>query len=382
MATLKVPYFKVYRGKGKTSYYFSPPVYIVRQVFEKSNKSVFLKGKKLSNNYSEAINECLEIYSKKIKPFLKRGYEESAHKQSFEYIWQKFCERRGIGCKAQGNGLLDRPLAPQTQKDYQRAFNYITHIKNETGKRLIHVNADLITPQTAEKVYLKLFELCKERWARNCRDLLRLLFNFGKQRLGVLQGNNPFENMRIQRTKRIQALWTREDVKIFNQTALKMKEYEIGLAVRLNFYLGQRPNDFLKLDMKQLKEFNGQHYFEIIPNKTEKHQIVSYAPVPSFLYEEIKNRTGRIFNFNSLSQFSKHFLKVKNASGIKRELNFRLLRNSAATAYYEAGSSAAENMTILGHKQINTNMSIYRQNTPDQALHALEKRIKNEKNFS
>lgn len=36
---------------------------------------------------------------------------------------------------------------------------------------------------------------------------------------------------------------------------------------------------------------------------------------------------------------------------------------------------AVQNMTILGHKQINTNMAIYRQNTPSQALEWMIKRL-------
>ena len=376
MVSLKVPYLKVYRGKGKTSYYFAPPAYVVKQVYNKSNRGILLTGQKLSDDLDDAIKECLEIYAKKIKPYLKRGYEETANKYTFEYIWQKFCERRGIGCEACGNGLLDKPLSERTKKDYQRAFYLISKIKNEHGRKLITINADLITPQGVERIYLKLYDLCKERWSRNCCDLLRLLFNFGKQRLGVLKNNNPFENLRVQRIKRVQALWTSKEVEQFNKTAMEMGDYEIGLAVRLNFYLGQRPADFLRLTMEQLKERNGQHYFEIISAKTEKHQIVSFAPIPPDLYEEIKEREGKVIKYSNLSTFSNHFVKVKNKSGIAKGLSFRLLRNSAATAYYEAGSSAAESMTILGHKQINTNMTIYRQNTPEQAINALEKRLK------
>ncbi len=376
MVSLKVPYLKVYRGKGKTSYYFAPPAYVVKQVYNKSNRGILLTGQKLSDDLDDAIKECLEIYAKKIKPYLKRGYEETANKYTFEYIWQKFCERRGIGCEACGNGLLDKPLSERTKKDYQRAFYLISKIKNEHGRKLITINADLITPQVAERIYLRLFDLCKEAWARSCRDLLRLLFNYGKHRLGVLHNNNPFENMRIQRTKNVQHLWTMKDVEEFNATALKLNDYEIGLAVRLNFYLGQRPADFLKLSMEQLKEKGRMHYFEIIPAKTEKHQITSYAPVPPDIYEEIKERTGQVIQFKSMYTFLEHFNKVRAQSRIDNRLTFKALRNSAATAYYEAGSSAAESMTILGHKQINTNMTIYRQNTPEQAINALEKRLK------
>lgn len=373
MTKLKVPYFKKYKSKKGDRYYFSPPSYIVKRVFNKSDKTVILKCKKLSDKYDDAIFECLTIYSEQIKPYLKRSISKEQNKNSFSYIWDKFCERRGIGCIGNQNNLLDKELSITTKKDYILQYKCISKVKNENGKRLIDINSDLITPQTAEKIYLKLFSICKEAYAKKGIDMLRLLFNFGKYKMGILKNQNPFENLRIRKSKKKQPIWKNEDVEEFNRKSVEIGLNEIGLAVRLNMFLGQRPQDFFNLKMENLKKKDGNYYFELVANKTG---FTSFAPLPLYLYEEIKEREGRVIKYDSIRTMMKHFVKVKNISTINKDLTFRLTRNSAATAYYEAGANANETMTILGHKQINTNMSIYRQNTPEQALNALEKLLK------
>ncbi len=154
-------------------------------------------------------------------------------------------------------------------------------------------------------------------------------------------------------------------------------------AICLNFYMGQRPADILSLTMEQLKTKEGMAYFEIMPHKTEGRGVISYAPVPKELYEEIKNRTGKLLRQRKGKEytqktFEKHFQKIRKMDERLTGLSFQATRNSASTAYYESGSSVGQNMTILGHTQEQTNLSIYRQNTPKQAIEALKRRLKEE----
>lgn len=311
---------------------------------------------------------------------MKTKAEQCVNKKSLNYIWDKFCDRRGIGRPMKGNTILDKELAENTKSGYIRAYNYIKQVKNNNGKYITELNLELITPPIAEKIYIQLYDICKAKWAKDCMDLLRLLFNFGKIKLCTLTGDNPFQGLRIPRQRKELPIWSFNDVDIFQKMADKLGYSEAGLCVKLNFYLGQRPTDFFELNMKQLKNKNGIYFFEI---KAHKTGFTSFAPIPPDLYEKIKNRTGRITTYNTYDTLREHVRIVKSKCPINQGLNFKLLRNSAGTAYYEAGTTSAENMTILGHKQINTNMAIYRQNTPDQAIEGMKKRMDFEtKNFA
>lgn len=377
---IRIPYLKKYIGKKGVSFYFSPPSYIVKTVLKNSDGNIRLKNKKLADNFEHAKIECLEIYNTNIKPYMKTKAEQCVNKKSLNYIWDKFCDRRGIGRPMKGNTILDKELAENTKSGYIRAYNYIKQVKNNNGKYITELNLELITPPIAEKIYIQLYDICKAKWAKDCMDLLRLLFNFGKIKLCTLTGDNPFQGLRIPRQRKELPIWSFNDVDIFQKMADKLGYSEAGLCVKLNFYLGQRPTDFFELNMKQLKNKNGIYFFEI---KAHKTGFTSFAPIPPDLYEKIKNRTGRITTYNTYDTLREHVRIVKSKCPINQGLNFKLLRNSAGTAYYEAGTTSAENMTILGHKQINTNMAIYRQNTPDQAIEGMKKRMDFEtKNFA
>lgn len=377
---VRIPYFKRYIGKKGVSFYFSPPSYIVKTVLKNSDGNVKLKNKKLSDDFELAKSECLDIYKKDIKPYMTVHNDKACNQKCLSYIWERFCERRGIGRAMKGNTLLDKELSPKTKEGYKRAFSLIQRVKNKNGKCIVDLNLELITPQIAEKIYVQLFDICKAKWAKDCMDLLRLLYNFGKTKLCTLHGENPFQGLRIPRQRKEQPLWSFNDVNTFQKMADQLGYSEAGLCVRLNFYLGQRPADFFDLTMKQLKQKDGIYFFEI---KAHKTGFTSFAPIPPELYEKIKDRKGRVTTYNTYDTLREHVRIVKSKCPINQGLNFKLLRNSAGTAYYEAGTTSAENMTILGHKQINTNMAIYRQNTPEQAIEGMKKRLDFEaKNFA
>lgn len=377
---VRIPYFKKYIGKKGVSFYFSPPSYIVKTVLKNSDGNLHLKNKKLSDDFESAKNECLDIYKTQIKPYMTTPDDMAYNQKCLSYIWEKFCERRGIGRPAKGNTLLDKELSNNTKQGYIRAYNYIKLVKNNNGKFITDLNLELITPPIAEKIYIRLYDICKAKWAKDCMDLLRLLYNFGKIKLCILKGDNPFQGLRIPRQRKALPIWSFDDVDIFHKMAEQLGYSEAGLCVRLNFYLGQRPADFFDLTMNQLKNKDGIYFFEI---KAHKTGFTSFAPIPTELYEKIKDRTGRVTTYNTYDTLREHVRIVKSKCPINQGLNFKLLRNSAGTAYYEAGTTSAENMTILGHKQINTNMAIYRQNTPEQAIEGMKKRMDFEaKNFA
>ena len=374
---LRIPYFKRYIGKKGVSFYFSPPSYIVKTVLKNSEGNVKLRNKKLSDDFELAKSECLNIYKKNIKPYLNSTQEEeTSPKQSLRYIWKKFCECRGIDCKEKEGGLLYKKLSYHTKCDYRQAFNRISKVKNKYGTLFIDLNQDMITRVAIDNTYEQLVVLCKARSAKKAMDLLRELFSFGKYNLSLLKQPNPYKNLNVPNPKNEQPLWTDEEIDIFNQRSIELGKKEIGLALRLNVWLGQRPNDLFNIDMSQALEVDGYHVFELTPHKTKAYKTKVYAPVPPELWEEIKHRKGRLIQYNSFRTFTKHFSYVKKNSPINQKLTLRVARNTASTAYYEAGSTTTENMNILGHKTENTNTMTYRKNTARQSINAMKKLLK------
>lgn len=375
---VRIPYFKKYIGKNGASFYISLPSYVVRTVDKHSNGQIKLKSQKLSNDFEQAKKECLEIYNTKIKPYMVKTQEAedtTAH-QSIQHLWKEFCKRRGIDCEYTHNPLYEE-LSKYTKRDYKKAFRYLSKIKNKNGTDFIHLNQDLVTPPLAEKIYQNLLPIYKGRSSKKTMDFLKTLFNFGKNRLGILKSPNPYEKLNIPNVRNTQPIWTDEEIRIFDEKSIEMKKPEIGLALRLNVYFGQRPNDFFDIDMDNAQELDGFHFFVIVPNKTKKKGTIAYIPIPPDLWDEIKDRKGRLIRYNSFRTFQNNFLEVKKNCSIRQELCFRVSRNTASTAYYESGSSEAENMTILAHTNIHTNTETYRQNTARQAINALKKRLQN-----
>lgn len=371
---VRIPYFKRYIGKKGVSFYFSPPSYIVKTVLKNSDGNIKLKNKKLSDDFELAKDECLEIYRKDIKPYLNSVQEEEAiPKQTLRYIWKKFCECRGIDFKEKEGGLLYKKLSNYTKRDYRLAFNRISKVKNKHNTLFVDLNQDLVTRPIIDKTYEQLVVLCKARSAKKAMDLLRELFTFGKYNLSLLKQPNPYKNLNVPNPKNEQPLWTEKEIEIFNQRSIELGKKEVGLALRLNVWLGQRPADLFNINMSQVLEVDGYHVFELIPHKTESYKTKSYAPIPPELWEEIKNRTGRLIQYESFRTFSNHFSFVKKNSPVNQNLSLRVARNTASTLYYEAGSTTTENMNILGHKTENTNTITYRKNTARQSVNAMKK---------
>ena len=384
---VRIPYFKIYRGKQRTSYYFSPPSYIVKQVWESSNKQIRIKSQKLSSEFEKAKREAIDIHETQIRPYLRRTVKNSQLKQSLRYIWTEFKKRRGIAQAATGHALLYKMLSPKTKKFYTNTFNDICLIKSNTGKKFVDLNVDLFTPILAKQIYLKLVEIRKEKCAHNALGLIKTLINFGRNDLGVLKNENAFGNLRIPKPKVKKLHWTEEQINLFANKAFEKGYFAIGWGVLANYYMIQRPGDLFILHSEMIKELEGFHYFELIPQKTAAREIVAYAPIPPHLYDMIKDIKGPILQQNDKRPygqrtFMKHFLKVRKELSGFDGLTFQAIRNTGSTVYHNAGTTTAENMSMMGHIQERTNLVTYRKNTPQQAIEALKKRLKEETQFS
>lgn len=221
--------------------------------------------------------------------------------------------------------------------------------------------------QAREVLYDVLNKELKVRWAKMCMDFIRGIINFGLNK-DIISGENHFAKLGIPQGTKEQKLWNPEDVEKFCTTANEMGKPEYALAVRLNLYLSNRPADYLKLRVSDIKKDENGYYFETISNKTK---VKSFAYFPEELYRQIDKNKDKLID-TSLAVFQRNFRKIVLKAGLDG-CTFKNIRNTAITKYFEAGASIGEVTSISGHKKAETALNIYRQNSKKQSFNAFEK---------
>ena len=177
---MKIPYLTSKRlANREVAYYFNIPARLILE-------GCTIKSQPLGKDYFRACQKALEIYEQ-LKSFKKTG--ENINIKSASGLWRLYRESR-----------FYKELAERTKKDYAYAFGLIEKKGNKSGQSLAGVSLDLFDNDTAYRLYERLEESYKPRWAKNCIGFLRMLFNFGIRK-NIFTCKNPFENLRIKQTK-------------------------------------------------------------------------------------------------------------------------------------------------------------------------------------
>ncbi|MFV0626997.1 MAG: tyrosine-type recombinase/integrase [Alphaproteobacteria bacterium] len=364
-------------ANGVISYYFVMPARLVPEGLEIRKSIPLGSGKWEAYAKAEKLN-------KEIKEF--RNKKDLIINKSLSYLWTIYIDSR-----------FYKDLAARTKKDYENAYKILSKKKNKKGVMLSDTPLDLFNYDIAYKLYENLVEEIKERWAKNCMDFLRLIYNFGlrKERLSK---KNPFENMRIRRKKPEKLYIPIEDVHAIINKAKEMAEDEkyknkaeayraIALGTELDLYFAQRPADVLKLRKDDLYKKDGHYFFSIIQNKMERLGKKVILPVPKHLEREILSKKDFIicddFGDFTVRRFQDYFRNVCQELGFN--YTFRLMRHSGSTAYIEAGVTSAAAIVITGHESEKMFNSTYKSPTEKIGLTATNKLVEyvksqNEKN--
>lgn len=349
---MKIPYLTSKRlANGEVAYYFNIPARLIPD-------GCTIKSQPLGKDYFRACQKALEIYEQ-LKSFKKTG--ENINIKSASGLWRLYRESR-----------FYKELAERTKKDYAYAFGLVEKKENKSGQSLAAVSLDLFDNDTAYRLYERLEESYKPRWAKNCISFLRMLFNFGIRK-NIFTCKNPFENLRIKQTKPKKIFIPAEDVQTLVDKAREMGLACVALAVELNFYICQRPADILKLRRADLYDKDGAYFFNIIQNKTKANVHVPVPPelLPEILKAEdyiIADDNGRPFD---VTAFGRYFKKVNDACGFN--YTFRLLRHSGSTAYAEAGVNTSAIIALTGHTDEKIFNTTYKGNSERLSLAAMNK---------
>lgn len=203
----------------------------------------------------------------------------------------------------------------------------------------------------------------------------RVLYNFGRN-IGAVN-ENPFDDMRLSRTKPRTSVWPVELVERVKENAIKLNMPSIALAIQLALDTGQRAGDLRTLTWASYK--SGKLHF-----KQNKTGAVVHIPAmktlqimldlaerfsPSILVCEA---TKKPYNKDMLSR------RFRDAcEGIEgaEALQFRDLRRTAVVRLAEYGCTNSEIAAITGHSlNATTNiLEVYLPRTSKMAENAITK---------
>ena len=252
-----------------------------------------------------------------------------------------------------------RLLAKETQHSYDRYLKVIETWANKGGNP--HIKT-----LTAPVIYAFLNKYAdRPRQQKYFKAVLSLLCTVAV-RQGHIEYNVTREvRLSTKRKKQQQRLvvWSEADIDHFVRTADSLGYFNVGTAVMIAFYTGQRQADvFRYMEPRDYKD----GYFRTEASKTGA--IINLQADPKLegrlkqrpsgqLMLTVNDRTGRPWTKDA---FEKQFDKVRKSAGMDKHI-FRQLRNSAAMHAEQADLTDAEFEAIFGwpREQVQTMLRNY-----------------------
>lgn len=238
-----------------------------------------------------------------------------------------------------------KSLRPRTQKDYG---HYLTGIARWAGdQQAIAINA-----RAVQELYRAQKKIAPRK-AAYLVQVLRLLFSFAERQSIIPPHSNPAREQKISHTAKKGTLWTREAVDAFVTAADEAGRFEVGTAILLNDWIGQRRGD--------IETMRWPHYDDgtiaFAQSKTGAEVILPVDMVPHLkerLAQQRERTAGGTIIGLTRAEFRKAFdavrARVAKDHPAMKDLIFKDLRHTAITRLAEAGCSELEIAAISGHK--------------------------------
>jgi len=239
-----------------------------------------------------------------------------------------------------------RLLKPETQKSYDGLIAKIEKWAKAAGN-------PKMDQYKAPHIYSFLSKLAdKPRQQKYYKAILSILFTIGV-RYGYID-RNIVKEIRLPRNRQKQkqrlVIWDESDVDRFVDAADRLGYFNVGTAVMIAFYTGQRQTDVFRYT--EPRDYS-RGYFHTYASKTgaiinmhaDPKLVARLNKRPSGqLMLTVNDRTGRPW---SKDAFEKQFAKVREAAGMDGYV-FRQLRNSAAMHAEQADLTDAEFESVFG----------------------------------
>lgn len=303
------------------------------------------------------------------------------------------------------NALFDLYQSPATNPDYPTNNHTKRHYDAAVAymrKWIGPVPVRAVTPRMAKQRYDALAKTTPAqaaafmRVARACFGKARFLADPGHP-LYIGAKDNPFIELDLKGTDSEGRLWTLEE-----RDAMVKASFEgngccypsIGVAIQLNWWLGQRQADILALGRRALEGDT----LTIRQNKTSRRVELPVAILPQIhgLFEramlaqrvarDIESLTHLIVNEDTGQPWAAHafrrtFREIREAAKLPDDLQFMHLRHTAVVEMEDAGATIPEIASVSGHslQSVTTILERYGRRTKRQAANAINKRLEKEK---
>ncbi|WP_341914602.1 tyrosine-type recombinase/integrase [Ferrovibrio terrae] len=203
----------------------------------------------------------------------------------------------------------------------------------------------------AVKFWLRGIQKKSEAMAYHCYLSGSRLYKFAMG--DFLLDLNPFGKMEIAAPAEREVVWSWDEIEIFRAQAVKMGRRSIALALTVAYWLSQREGDVITITWTKWTGLR----FELTQRKTKTPIAVKAVDDLRHWLEEtprgdalqivVSETTGAAYTADN---FRKLVAEIRDAAGLRKELQFNDARRSGATTLGEAGCTEDEIRAITGHK--------------------------------
>lgn len=275
--------------------------------------------------------------------------------------------------------------------DFYKRLSYNTQDKYSAAHdnlcKVLGVNKDIsLIDRKSVNIYYKFVKSTRGQSAAALdMAILRRMFNIAMREWGWID-KNPFERLDIKRPPSRNIVWTQDELKKFVDKADKLGYKSVGLIAYFCYETMQRPIDIINLQWTDY--ISEQQVLEIVQKKTGTCLVIPISDKAAKILDNWYNDqdfagllmylSPYIFGINAVtpwdqSNLNKVFNKIKEAAGLRKEIQLRDLRRTAATDAINAGVTEDELRAIGGWKSRQV-ISTYARANIQTARNAQQKR--------
>lgn len=340
MARLKIRYLVCRPNlNGTPRHYWQP---------DKTLREAGWKMRRLSDNQAEAITEAQEINQAvdnwRIGALDNPSNEKPGSVRALIQLYKKSREYK--------------EKADKTRKDYDR---YLRLIEDWAGTEpAVMINAKMV-----QDLY-EAIRKNKPRKAMYIVQVLRLLFAYAERQSIIPKNSNPATRPSMDYKAGKGTIWTTESVADFVDAADALGYFDVGTAVMLNEWLGQRQGDLLALRTAAYRD--GALYIRQSKTGAEVFLPVDMVPhlkdrLEAQIARNTEKASGKTAGLTLIQQsngkpyskdgFMSAFERIRIDAGKTNKaiqtLIFKDLRHTAVTRLSEAGASIQQIAAVTGH---------------------------------
>ena len=278
--------------------------------------------------------------------------------------------------------------AKRTQQDYKV---YLRLISDWAGKEpAIMINAKMVAD------LYEIFRVKSPRKAMYVIQVARLLFSYAENQSIIPKNTNPFTRQRLEYKAAKGRIWSHDDVAHFVATADMMGYADIGTAVMLNEWLGQRRGDILRLSMRAYRDGvllirQGKTGAEVslpvdmVPELKHRidMQVAANKKKATVGTTLIQQQNGKPYSDDGfMSAFERIRAQAGKLNKNMATLVFKDLRHTAVTRLAESGAEIPMIASVTGHtfKSCQDIIDRYNIRTTKMAREAFSRRLMAEGN--